>query len=119
MTKARKTRTCNPAAPVGILFVIAVLSVMPARSFSAIRADRWRWSNPAPHGNNVLDMKVSSDIAVQVGDAGALHVRRADGRWAPAATGTDHYLRSTTLLGDRIIATGESGTILWSDDGTT
>jgi hypothetical protein len=101
------------------MFAIAVLSVVPAPSFSAIRADRWRWSNPAPHGNNVLDMKVSTDVAVQVGDAGALHVQRSDGRWAPIATATDNYLRSTTLLGDRIIATGESGTILWSDDGST
>jgi hypothetical protein len=82
-----------------------------------LNPDRWRWSNPLPHGNNVLDMFVAGDLAVQVGDAGTVHVQRSTTRWAPAITGVTNYLRGTTLLGERILVTGENGCILWSDDG--
>jgi photosystem II stability/assembly factor-like uncharacterized protein len=85
----------------------------------AIQPDRWRWSNPAPHGNNVLDMCCSEGLAVQVGDAGSIHVQWDGGRWASAATGVTNYLRGVTLFGSRLIVVGENGCILWSDDGKT
>ena len=97
-----------------LLAYFATLFCSPASA--EVRNDRWRWSNPLPHGNNVMDMKVSTDLSVQVGDAGTLYVQRSDGRWAPSNTGSENYLRSTALLGERIIAAGENGTILWSDD---
>ena len=99
---------------VAVLIFAVITSVCIA---GEARPDRWRWSNPSPHGNNVLDLNVQSDVAVQVGDAGSIHIQRSDGRWAPVNTGYKNYLRSTVLLGDRIIVTGESGLILWSDDG--
>ncbi|MDF7826560.1 hypothetical protein P4B35_21190 [Pontiellaceae bacterium B12227] len=64
-----------------------------------------------------MDMNISTDVAVQVGDAGTIHVQHSDGRWSPVITGSDHYIRSTAMLNDRIVVTGESGLILWSDDG--
>ena len=91
------------------LFLVASVSATP-------RADRWRWSNPAPHGNHILDMQITSDFGVQVGDGGALHVQRSDERWMPVHTGVQNYLRGVAMLGDRIIAVGESGCIIWSDD---
>ncbi|MDZ8118139.1 hypothetical protein [Pontiella agarivorans] len=96
------------------VFLLGLVGLMfPA--FSAVpRAERWRWSNPAPHGNNILDMTAE----VQVGDGGAIHVLQPDGRWAPVNTGRDEYLRSTAVLDGRILVTGESGLILWSDDGS-
>ncbi|VGO17285.1 hypothetical protein PDESU_05881 [Pontiella desulfatans] len=113
ISRQRQQKACVPSA-----IVIGCLLALLSRPVSAeVRDERWRWSNPLPHGNNVMDMKVSTDLSVQVGDGGSLYVQRSDGRWAPANTGTENYLRSTALLGDRIIATGESGTILWSDDG--
>ncbi len=84
-----------------------------------VKPERWRWSNPLPHGNNVLDMFVTGDLAVQVGDAGTVYVQRDDERWTPAITGVTNYLRGTVLLGERFIVTGENGCILWSDDGKT
>lgn len=104
-------KTCNFTAPILTLLLCGTV-------FSGVRNERWRWSNPLPHGNNVLDMFVTSELAVQVGDAGTLYVQRLDERWVPASTGTGNYLRSATLLGDRIIATGANGCIIWSDDGT-
>jgi hypothetical protein len=82
-----------------------------------VRAERWRWSNPLPHGNHILDMLVAADLNVQVGDGGRVYVQRGGERWAPAITGVTNYLRSVALLGERFIVTGENGCILWSDDG--
>ncbi len=103
------------------IFVNAWLVVglfLAAACFAAdVRSERWRWSNPLPHGNNVLDMLVTTDLAVQVGDAGTAYVQRTDERWAPAVTGVTNYLRGAALMGERFIIVGENGCILWSDDG--
>lgn len=87
------------------------------QAWADLNSDRWRWSNPLPHGNNVYDMLVAADFAVQVGDAGSVLIRRGDTQWLPAITGVTNYLRGTALLGDRILVAGEHGLILWSDDG--
>jgi hypothetical protein len=100
-----------------MLPMVALLLLVCAATSAEVRSERWRWSNPLPHGNNVLDMLVTTDLAVQVGDGGTLYVQGTDERWAPAATGTTNYLRGVALMGNRIIATGENGCILWSDDG--
>ena len=113
-----KTPTIHPG---GFLPKSGVLSVLFLLMVSAVTAElhgeRWRWSNPLPHGNNVLDMKVNGSAGLQVGDAGTIYVLSPDGRWAPAVTGVNNYLRSTTFFGERMVATGENGMILWSDDG--
>ena len=82
-----------------------------------VKPERWRWSNPLPHGNNVMDMLVASDVAVQVGDGGTVYVQGLDERWAPAVTGVTNYLRGVALMGERFLVVGENGCILWSDDG--
>ncbi len=64
-----------------------------------------------------MDMLVTADLAVQVGDAGTVYVQREDGRWTPVFTGVTNYLRGVALLGQRFVAVGEGGCILWSDDG--
>ncbi len=83
-----------------------------------VRPERWRWSNPLPHGNNVFDMLVASDVAVQVGDGGTVYVQGLDERWAPAVTGVTNYLRGVALMGERFLVVGENGCSLWSDDGS-
>jgi hypothetical protein len=103
--------------PVLHLIRLTCIASLAGQAIASIHNDRWRWSNPAPHGNNVLDMLTTSELGVQVGDAGSLHVQRTDERWAPAYTGVGNYLRGVALLGERIIAVGENGCILWSDDG--
>jgi hypothetical protein len=100
------------------IWCAAVLAVVTfVSSATEVRFERWRWSNPRPHGNNVLDMLVTTDLAVQVGDGGAVFVQRTDERWAPAVSGVTNYLRGVALMGERLIAVGENGCILWSDDG--
>lgn len=107
-----KTNFCRQLLP-----ICATILLLTVTARSELRNDRWRWSNPLPHGNNVLDLFVSTNLSLQVGDAGSLYIQRVGGRWAPAYTGVQNYLRSVTLFGDRIIATGEDGCIIWSDDG--
>lgn len=102
---------------VRVLAALLLTMLTAIASVTEVRPERWRWSNPLPHGNNVLDMLVTTDVAVQVGDGGAIHVQRTDERWAPAVSGVTNYLRSVALMGERPIVTGESGCILWSDDG--
>lgn len=102
----------------GFLGVLFTLLVAPATGWGAdVRAERWRWSNPLPHGNNVLDMLVAPDLNVQVGDGGTVYVQWGGGRWAPGVTDVTNYLRGAAFLGSRLLVTGENGCILWSDDG--
>lgn len=96
-----------------LLFAFAVMDVCGTVH---VRENRWRWSNPVPHGNNVLDMFVTPDVAMQVGDAGSIHVRGADARWAPCESGVTNYLRGAALMGNRLLAVGENGCIRWSED---
>jgi len=98
-----------------VLLTLLVQSSIGAQ----IRFDRWRWSNPLPHGNNVMDMVVTPTFTVQVGDSGSIFVQGLDERWTPAVTGVTNYLRSVALFGSRMVAAGEDGCILWSDDGRT
>ena len=99
--------------------ISALFFVFFSNASVVVRSDRWRWSNPLPHGNNVLDMLVTPSLVIQVGDGGIIHVLGSDERWVPAVSGVSSYLRSVTMMGDRIIVTGENGCILWSDDGVT
>ena len=98
------------------LALIAMCSDITAVAIE-VKPERWRWSNPLPHGNNVLDMLVTTDVAVQVGDGGTVYVQGLDERWAPAVTGVTNYLRGVALMGERFLVVGENGCILWSDDG--
>ena len=98
------------------LALIAICFSLTATAVE-VRPDRWRWSNPLPHGNNVLDMLVESEVAIQVGDGGTVYVQGLDERWAPAVSGVTNYLRGVALMGDRFLVVGENGCILWSDDG--
>jgi hypothetical protein len=78
---------------------------------------RWRWSNPRPHGNNVVDMAYSDTLglAVQVAERGQLYTSVDFEVWLPRASGTSRALRAVTFLGSRIVVTGESGTVLYAD----
>jgi len=104
---------------VPFLILQALIMAFASTASAEVHSERWRWSNPLPHGNNVLDMLVVGDLAVQVGDGGTIYVQRTDERWAPAVTGVTNYLRSVALFGKRLIVSGENGCILWSDDGAT
>src|SRR6185369_6230670 len=78
---------------------------------------RWRWSNPRPHGNNIVDMAYSPflGLGVQVTERGQLYTSDDLSTWLPRESGVTNALRAVTFFGPRIVITGESGLVLYAD----
>ncbi len=87
------------------------------QGLSASEAVRWRWSLPYPHGNNVVDMTWGAPwgMAVQVTERGQLHTSSDLELWLPRQSGTTKALRGVAFLGERMVVTGEAGTVLYAD----
>ena len=83
---------------------------------------RWRWSNPRPHGGNIVDMTVrvslTNTLAIQVADRGQIFSSADLTLWVPEESGTSNDLQAVTFLShssNRILVSGESGTVLYAD----
>lgn len=77
----------------------------------------WRWSNPAPHGNNVVDMGYFNGLAVQVAERGQIYTSSDFQNWTPRDSHTTNSLQAVTSFGGRILIAGANGTMVYSDDG--
>jgi photosystem II stability/assembly factor-like uncharacterized protein len=75
----------------------------------------WRWSNPQPHGGNIVDMTAKLGVKIQVAEHGQLYTSEDFLLWLPKTTGVTNSLRSATFLGERLIVTAEAGLILYAD----
>src|SRR2546425_8412554 len=75
----------------------------------------WRWSNPTPHGNNVIDMANSAAVTVQVCERGQIYFSTDLLTWVPQESHTTNALRAVTFFGERIVITGANGTVLYAD----
>lgn len=82
-------------------------------------AGSWRWSNPWPHGNNIVDLAYRGGRYVQVTDHGGIYASTNRLVWERLESGTLQDLRGLALLGDRWLVTGAEGTALYSDDGVS
>lgn len=76
---------------------------------------RWRWSNPLPHGGNIFDMVRGFGGVVQVAERGQLYTSDDLTWWVPRDSGTTNALRSATFFGNRLVISGERGTIVYAD----
>lgn len=78
---------------------------------------RWRWSNPKPHGGNVVDMAYSAVLgtAIQVAELGQIYSTVDFNLWIPRESGTTNDLRAVAFMGSRILVTGQNGTVLYAD----
>lgn len=78
---------------------------------------KWRFSNPGPHGNNVVNMDWSSSLGlgIQVCERGRFYHSTNLVDWSLGESGTTKSLRGVTFFNDRIVITGEAGTVLWGD----
>jgi hypothetical protein len=77
------------------------------------RADPvWRFSNPAPHGANILDMGMSQDVVWQVGERGNIYTSPDLDNWFPRDSGTTKSLRSIAFFQGKALISAEAGTIL-------
>src|SRR5579862_4824002 len=77
----------------------------------------WRWSNPLPHGNNIVDMAWDGSTAVQVTDLGQIYTGLGFFGWLPRVSGTTNTLQAVRFFGSRIVFVGANGTAGYSDDG--
>jgi hypothetical protein len=87
----------------------------PANLTAATLPLAWRWSNPYPHGNNIIDMAYGNGLAVQVAERGQIYTSVDSQSWIPRDSHTTLALRAVTFLNGRVIITGENGTVLYAD----
>jgi hypothetical protein len=99
---------------VGLLVLLGVLPGLHAIILPPV----WRWSNPAPHGANVYDMACIGGTYVQVCECGQIFTSADAQTWVPCESGITLALRAITLLGGRVVITGENGAVIVSDDLT-
>ena len=76
----------------------------------------WRWSNPLPHGGNIVDLAYSNGLVVEVAERGQIYTSEDLVSWTPRESHVTNSLRAVTFLGGRIIITGENGVVLFADD---
>lgn len=76
----------------------------------------WRWSNPTPHGANVVDQTANEFLTVQVGERGQIYLSDDWETWTPRDSYTTAALRACVMLNGRLVITGEAGTIMFADD---
>src|SRR5207237_14203 len=76
-------------------------------------AGTWRFSNPQPHGNNILEMAIDSGGAVwQIGDRGRVYTSQDLDTWLPHESGISRSLRSIVLFQGKAFISTEEGGIL-------
>lgn len=73
----------------------------------------WRFANPLPHGNNIIDMALRDGQVWQIGDRGSLHTSADLDSWAPHETGVRHSLRGIAFFGANACIVGEAGLVLF------
>lgn len=104
---------------------LLLLGVLPLSAASTNLL--WRWSNPLPFGANIADLAFrSGERVVAVAEYGQLFSSADLVNWTREETGTSRWLRSATYFGNTstntarlLIASGQSGTLLVSEDFTS
>jgi hypothetical protein len=96
-------------------FISTVFLLTAGLTLSAAAAPVWRWSNPTPHGNNIVDMADHNGLTIQVAERGQIYASYDLDLWLPGDTHTTNALRAVTFFGERIVVTGERGTVLYAD----
>ena len=99
------------------LLIGFVLLVPFEKSFGISFPLRWRWSNPRPHGNNIVDMAYSPTLGlgVQVAERGQIYTSDDLDTWLPRDSGVTNALRAVAFFGPRTVITGEAGVVLYAD----
>ncbi|HTG45677.1 MAG TPA: hypothetical protein VK633_14235, partial [Verrucomicrobiae bacterium] len=72
----------------------------------------WRFSNPHPHGNNILEMRLQDGLVWQIGDRGQVYTSSDLDTWFPHNTGSSLSLRGLTFFGGKAFISTEAGGIL-------
>jgi photosystem II stability/assembly factor-like uncharacterized protein len=95
------------------LLVVALIGLNAPRLHAII----WYWSNPLPHGNDIFDLAYTNGFTVEVTDSGQMYTSDDLNLWLPQNTYTTNSLLAVTYFGNRLVAVGADGTVVYSDDG--
>jgi len=76
----------------------------------------WRWSNPQPNGNNITGIAQNGSVTVAVAELGQIYVGNDYYDWVPRVVPTTNDFQAVTFFGNRLVAVGENGTVVYSDD---
>jgi hypothetical protein len=96
--------------------LLASLLLLSARPADALELPpRWRWANPAPHGNNIADLAFLGGVYVQAADRGRIYTSTDGVEWTPRPSGTTRQLRAVGFHAGRILVTGEAGAALYAE----
>jgi len=76
----------------------------------------WSWSNPQPHGNDIVDMAWNGTLGVQVCELGQVYTSPDLIDWFSQNSSLTNDLQAAKFFGNRIIITGANGAIAYSDD---
>jgi hypothetical protein len=95
-----------------ILLLLAFMLWSPDR----LQALTWRWSNPQPNGNNITGLAENGTVSVEVAELGQVYLGDDFSDWAPALVPTTNDLQAVIFFGNRLVAVGENGVVIYSDD---
>ncbi|MGA2747986.1 MAG: hypothetical protein ABSG59_04345 [Verrucomicrobiota bacterium] len=98
---------------VWLVIFCAAAPVLP----SASQGLSWRWSNPQPHGNDIVSMAWNGTLGVQVCELGRVYTSPNLIDWFPQNSNLTNDLQAVTFFRNRIIITGSRGAVAYSDDG--
>lgn len=77
----------------------------------------WNWSNPQPHGNDIVDEAWNGTLGVQVCDQGRIYTSPNLIDWFAQNSNLTNDLQAVTFFGNRIVVAGAAGAVAYSDDG--
>jgi hypothetical protein len=95
-----------------VMFCTAAL-VLPSSAQNLV----WHWSNPLPHGNDIVGMAWNGTLGVQVCELGQVYTSANLVDWFPQNSNLTNDLEAVAFFGNRIIITGADGAVAYSDDG--
>ena len=100
----------------GNLIVLTAFVLLTGHAAAVNIPPLWRWSNPSPHGANIVDQAANEALTVQVGERGQIYLSDDWQVWSPRDTYTTAALRGVTFFNGRLVITGEAGTVMFADD---
>jgi hypothetical protein len=99
--------------PIGWLISYAIFLALPCSGQKLV----WNWSNPQPHGNDIVSMAWNGTLGVQVCELGRVYTSPNLIDWFPQNSGLTNDLQAVIFFGNRIVITGANGAVAYSDDG--
>lgn len=98
------------------VWLVMCCTTAPVLSSSAQNLE-WHWSNPQPHGNDIVGMAWNGTLGVQVCELGQVYTSPDLVNWYPQNSNLTNDLEAVAFFGNRVIIAGAYGAVAYSDDG--